>query len=72
MINKDKVRRYEIREENAKLKKQLKIAVEALKQYADCSNWFEVCDGNCTFESIYGTEEDLAQESLNQIKELDK
>ena len=63
MINKDKARHYKIREENAKLKKQLAIAVEALNEYADTNHW-------CGYFGVSGYEK--AEEALKQIEELNK
>lgn len=58
--------------QNKILEQQLAIAVEALEKYSDLNNWIEVCDGKCTFESISGTEDHLAQDVLQKIKELEK
>lgn len=46
-----------------RLEKQLKIAVEALKEYADISKW-----DIDTFCGDFG----VAEEALEQIKELEK
>ena len=68
MINKDKARHYEIREENKKLKQQLAIAVEGLKFFADLSDWKDRYS-----EYVYKTDvEDVASDYLKQIKELNK
>lgn len=58
-------------DELSKVKQQLAIAVEALEKYSDLNNWIEVCDGKCTFESISGTEDHLAQDVIQKIKELE-
>lgn len=62
-------------DELAKVKKQLKIAVEMLKYYGnedkwtDChSNWADCDTLSCLCD--YGYK--FAQEALKQIKELDK
>ena len=55
-----------IREENKKLEKQLKIAVDALKRYYDGNWWY----GYEWQEDTDGWE--IAEKALEQIKELDK
>lgn len=60
-----------------KLEKQLKIAIEALSRYADSSDWSD-CESNGAVQFVlneggfddYGYK--IAQEALEQIKELDK
>ena len=60
-----------------KLEKQLKIAVDALSRYADSSDWSD-CESNGAVQFVlneggfddYGYK--IAQEALEQIKELDK
>lgn len=66
--------------ELTKVKKQLAIAVEALKIYADKNNWdnhFTIETNDCEFDIISfieGTDKDgefYAEQALQQIKELD-
>lgn len=66
--------------ENEKLKKQLEIAVNALKEYGNITNWHNEYSWNTSsmiplfhlikWRSSYGYE--LAVNSLEQIEELDK
>lgn len=57
-----------------KLEKQLKIAVEALKEiYEDTKGGHIQCDAcNYTIECEGCVNQDVAEKALNQIKELDK
>lgn len=57
-----------------KLEKQLKIAVEALKEiYEDTKGGHIQCDAcNYTIECEGCVNQDVAEEALKQIKELDK
>lgn len=67
-------------DELAKVKKQLKIAVNALKEYANCENWSNEYDlESASFEPLYWANKwknefgyKLAFEVLKQIEELDK
>lgn len=64
-------------DENQQLKEQLEIAVKALSRYADSSDWSD-CESNGAVQFVlneggfddYGYK--IAQEALEQIKELDK
>ena len=55
-----------IREENKKLEKQLKIAVDGLKRYRDGTWWY----GYEWQEDTDGWE--IAEKAIEQIEELDK
>ena len=57
-----------------RLRKQLKIAVEALKEiYEDTKGGHIQCDAcNYTIECEGCVNQDVAEKALNQIKELDK
>lgn len=57
-----------------RLKKQLKIAVEALKEvYEDTTGGHIQCDAcNYTIECEGCVNQDVAEKALNHIKELDK
>lgn len=56
--------------ELSKLKKKLDIAVKALEEYADITNW---CDG--AFMCVYGgtsfADEESAEQALKEIKEIE-
>lgn len=66
--------------ELAKVKQQLEIAVEALKEYGNCENWNNIYDSeSADFEPLYWANKwkdeygyKYAQEKLKQIKELNK
>lgn len=66
--------------EFVKVKKQLEIAVEALKEYGNCENWNNIYDSeSADFEPLYWANKwkdeygyKYAQEKLKQIKELKK
>lgn len=66
--------------EFVKVKKQLAIAVEALKEYGNCENWNNIYDSeSADFEPLYWANKwkdeygyKYAQEKLKQIEELEK
>lgn len=66
--------------ELAKVKQQLAIAVEALKEYGNCENWNNIYDSeSADFEPLYWANKwkdeygyKYAQEKLKQIEELNK
>ena len=57
-------------DENTKLKQQLAIAIEALKQYADDNEWMD--DLGYGYCNKFPEGSDIAQQALQKIKELNK
>lgn len=55
-----------------KLQKQLDMAIECLERYADHQNWQDECAGaeDCLYIDDFAYRE--AEETLKQIKELEK
>lgn len=54
--------------ELSKLEKKLDIAVKALEEYADITNW---CDGSfmCVYDGKSFADEESAEEALKEIEE---
>lgn len=54
--------------ELSKLKKKLDIAIKALEEYADITNW---CDGSfmCVYDGKSFADEESAEEALKEIEE---